>query len=269
MIRNSPEFKAEISADIEIASVDKNIYELTFHNITKNLLYKKAHFDNKFVLGKSNIYFDEYLSYFTKLKTVLNFTHKNKSHNFKLINIKSKDGKIVLTIQGKLQLKQYKFSTNIRLKAITPIVNTSKRLGPVPYTDKNPFVFTSYYALPKQPPTPKGPYTIRNKGAIFWYLPLQVAPNPVLKLNYIMCNTPLSSFVPNSAGFVTLSGADFYYGWFNEFTVVKQEYVDFYIYQSGMNNYLYKFSVKTADFFTKTNFPKTKTIAYKPYGKSA
>jgi len=260
-IRNNPEFKAELNAVVDIEPYSDELLTLTLHKVKNYSLYKKSFFDKSFKKSKDILTFKQYVKSFSRLDNELIITIDGEKYTFQLGEVTNKDGKVVLWLITDRQLSHKSKKAGIKLKALVPVAENVKAYGPVNYTEKNPFTFPSYYALPKETPIANGPKAIINKGAIFWYLPTQTIINKILGFSYILCNTPAASFIPDSQGFVSLNGAVFYYGWFNLDAPNKTEYVDWYVYQQPLNNYLYLYSVKKAEFFTKTNFPKTKRVA--------
>ena len=259
VIRNSPEFKAEINAFVKIVTTD-GITKIQINKVNNSKILKKSFFDKDFVKGNQKISLEDYINYLKNFYTKIYITINDQVKEFTLKNIGKKDKKIIISVSGpetNIVLKNGKIS----VKALVPVAENVKEVGPVKYTTKNPFIFPTYRILSL--PDSSGPRSLVNKGAIFWYNATQTKVNVILGFKFILVNTSLTSFIPDSAGYVTLNGADFYYGWYNTNPKYPKQYVDFYIYQQPVNNYLYKFTVKVSQFFTNANFPSTKVIGIK------
>lgn len=252
-VKEIPEFLAEIKDNYSAKQVSDNYIELTFDQFKPKILKKFPG-----IKASLDIYLDIYK------KHSLNVSIDFNGNSVKVENIYKEDDKVKILIKGKINKLQSLAINKIKLKARVPVAQTVKAAGDVRYTTKNPFTFTIYewYALPNIDTTwnANGTLSLVNKGAIFWYPPTDTATNIILGFNYILVNIPSTEFISSSQGTINLNNSNVYFGWYNPSTTYPKQYVDFYVYQSQMNNYLYKFTVKKSTFFTNVNFPNVKDV---------
>lgn len=253
-IKKFPELDFPINAEIKLAEKDNDFFEI------KIKLNDANNAKNKFKLLKKYS-LNNVIKILQKINSYIDINESNK--NIKILKYIVKNTHIILYAYNKNKLSYSSAQKGkIILKARVPAPNINKLPGIVNYTVANPFTFPSYFATPPdQYPYYFKTYSLVNKGAIFWYDALNTIDNPnnfIVGIKKILVNTPSASFIPNSAGIVSLTGADFYFGCKNP---LKGAYTDFYVYQPTFNNYLYKFSVLNYQFFNTVKFPLTKDIA--------
>jgi len=250
--------------NIQIVEKSKTNFQITFNNINnKKLLLSADETDKKLEV---DIDIDSLIKYFKQTKrkpfSVLNL-EENK-HAFTIDKMSNINNKLVWDISiSKIKKNSLSITGVIKdavfyIKSVVPVVDNIKGCNPVDYTNKITFKFVSwnYYNDYKSGQI----ITLKNKGAIFWYYPTSTVTNDLLKVQYIMVNTPSVSFVPNADCVVSLEGAVFYYGWYANFKSNPTKYVDFYEYQSAVNNYVYVFTVLRDNFFAKTRFEKVRSV---------
>jgi len=251
VVKESKEFKFGVNADfkLENGKLEGSILVSEFTGYLKKLT----------VLSLDDL---------RKISSALDFFVDNEDNkNLKVSNLRVSGDKLVFNLENKFRLKSLKAEKKkIVLKARVPAPNTVKSLGAVKYSDKNPFTFPVYIALPPaRTPTANGTKSLVNKGAIYWYTATNTINNTLLKIKRIMINSPATSFIPNpTTNLVSLTGTDIYFGFDNtnkDGTVTNPAYTDFYVYQPTFNNYLYVFTVKNSEFFTNARFPKSKNVA--------
>lgn len=257
VIKKLPEISAKISSNLTVLHLENGLIELTLRNISNRKILK----DDKDI--KNELSLKNIESILKNKNAKINVNINGIDYKLVIENIK-KENKIIKVLAKEIENKRI---TNFRdvgqksdivLKALVPVVVDDKACGPVKYSTRNPFNFNTYqsYALPNS----DGVKTIYNKGALFWYLADQkYYNNAILGVKYIMMNLTSAAFTPVNC-VINTGSAVVYYGWYNESTTYPKQYIDFYVYQSPVNNYLYKFTVKESSFFSNPNFPNTKNV---------
>ncbi len=256
LIKRLPEFSLEISGNLNVSHLENGFIELSLQNFNKAKLLKDKKLFNKEIslkqiesLLNKNIIFDTIINGSNYKLTIDSVKKENKI--IKILAKETENKKVII-------FRDLNKKSDIVLKALVPVVIDDKPCGPVKYSTRNPFNFNTFqsYALPNS----DGVKTLRNKGAIFWYLADQkYYNNAILGVKYIMMNITTAAFTPVNC-IIQTGNADIYYGWYNEDKAYPKQYIDFYIYQQPVNNYLYKFTVKESSFFSNPNFPDTKNV---------
>lgn len=274
-----PTFNGITVGDVKISKKSNTLFQIVFDKVSRNTLFQTWSTTDP-ELNKSrliiDITIDEYIEYFNGSQpfrpTVIMDTGKcqyafvintvDKTNGKLIWNVGTNEindqDKVIQVLSKMCEVKNVTFFTD----AFVPVANNVKSCGPVNYNTTVKFSFRTYNLYNDFPST-GSIRTILNQGAIFWYYATPTAANTALGLVYIMVNTPLLSFVPGIDCYVSLLGADYYYGFYTKSVKYPKQYIDFYQYQSSLNNYRYLFTVKISEFFTQTNFPETKSIAIK------
>jgi len=253
-----PRVNADFFGRFGIEKSSDNSFTITINKNRRNISIKSR--KDKGFKESGDLKFKELYDVLKNVKINL----KLGENKYEVENIEKEKG--VIKIKGKGNLDVKAISNKLSLKAFVPVAQNAKPFGPLKYTTKNPFRFFIYesYALPNLDTTfnKDGTRVLINKGAIFWYTPAQTTVNKILGFSYILVNIPAAEFIPNQDKVIKIGpNANVYYGWFNEDPQYPKQYVDFYIYQSLVNNYLYVFTVKKSTFFSNSNFNLTKNAA--------
>jgi len=254
-----PELRSILPGEgYKVDQIANDTFEIIFDNFS--VIETFLHLRDQVRLARDKVTFEDLENYFNVFRKVrVNFGDRD----YQIIKIRKINDKIVFKVDGIFVKPKFK-DAKIRIKAAVPIAQNVKACGPVRFTIQNPFTFPIYesYALPNADTTynKNGTISLINKGAIFWYTPTQTTVNKILGFKYILVNIPTADFVPVNCK-ITVANSNIYYGWFNTDPKYKDQYVDFYIYQEQVNNYLYKFTVKKSTFFTNTTFPRQKDVA--------
>jgi len=262
-IKEVPKISAEIIGNPRLSHVTEDIFELSLTNLKKSIVFKT---DSSSNTSQTSLSLRDVIDQFYKTNTTFSVGINGAEYKVKIVELNRSSGAVRIMVQSSNISRGLSLSgtRSIVLKASVPVAQNVKASGPVLYNNAQPFTFRIFqsYNLPAPDKTwnANGTISLVNKGAIFYYNATATTINNILGFKYILVNTPNASFVPNSSGVVSLTGADFYYGWFNPSTTYPNQYVDFYVYKSQVNNYLYKFTVEAAIFFTSAKFPKTKTV---------